>query len=128
MKVLFPQRSRPWPVVSGIASVVYIAAFTLHIGASPVQQVQGGPGVALPPVIEFNRDIRPILSENCFTCHGPDKARRVTAFHFDIEESAKQDIGGGRYAIAPGDPEKSVLIQRVTAEDPRRRMPPASTG
>ncbi len=82
----------------------------------------------LPETIQFNRDIRPILSNNCFTCHGPDKSHRVTLFHFDVEESAKQDLGHGHFAIAPGDLEKSALIQRVTAPDPAHRMPPASTG
>src|SRR3954453_1682922 len=78
--------------------------------------------------IEFNKDIRPILSENCFTCHGPDEGHRTPPFRFDVEESAKQELPGGRFAIAPGDPEKSLLIQRVTAQDERRRMPPLSTG
>ena len=44
--------------------------------------------------IEFNRDIRPILSDTCFTCHGPDKANRTTELRFDIEESARADLGG----------------------------------
>jgi hypothetical protein len=82
----------------------------------------------LPQNIQFNRDIRPILSDRCFACHGPDEKRRTTAFHFDMEESAKQDLGQGRFAIVPGDPAKSALIQRITAPDERRRMPPASTG
>jgi hypothetical protein len=85
-------------------------------------------GAPVPQTILFNRDIRPILSENCFTCHGPDRTHRTTLFHFDVEESAKQDIGGGRFAIVPGDLEKSQLIQRVTHPDERRRMPPISTG
>ena len=82
----------------------------------------------LPEAIQFNRDIRPILSDNCFTCHGPDKSHRTTAFHFDVEESAKQEIGGGRFAILPGDTSRSVLVQRITAQDDKRRMPPISTG
>src|SRR5947209_4993234 len=71
----------------------------------------------LPQTIQFNRDIRPILSDKCFTCHGPDKSHRTTAFHFDVEESAKQDLGNGHFAVVPGDLEKSALIQRVTASD-----------
>jgi hypothetical protein len=86
------------------------------------------PGTPLPKTVQFNRDIRPILSDKCFTCHGPDKTHRTTVFHFDVEESAKQELGGGRFVIAPGDPEKSLLMQRITASDERRRMPPASTG
>ena len=82
----------------------------------------------LPDTVQFNRDIRPILSNNCFTCHGPDKTHRVTVFHFDVEESAKQDLGSGHFAIAPGDLDNSALIQRVTAKDPEDRMPPPSSG
>ena len=52
--------------------------------------------------VEFNRDIRPLLSDKCFTCHGPDQARRLTKLRFDIEAEAKQDLGG-RFAIVPGE-------------------------
>ena len=52
--------------------------------------------------VEFNRDIRPVLSDKCYTCHGPDQARRRTKLRFDIEAEAKQDLGG-RFAIVPGD-------------------------
>ncbi len=71
--------------------------------------------------IEFNRDIRPILSDACFQCHGPDKSRRKADLHFDTEE-------GGRAAVAPGHPEQSELIRRITATDPRKRMPPPAAG
>jgi hypothetical protein len=83
---------------------------------------------AVPDKIEFNRDIRPIFSDKCYTCHGPDKSHRVTEFHFDVEESAKQDLGNGHFAVFPGDLTRSALIQRVTETDVKRRMPPASTG
>ena len=78
-------------------------------------------------IVEFNRDIRPILSDKCFTCHGPDKARRLTKLRFDIEADAKQDLGG-RFAIFPGDAAKSEMIRRITAADPARRMPPVASG
>ena len=78
-------------------------------------------------IVEFNRDIRPILSDNCYTCHGPDKARRLTRLRFDVEADAKQDLGG-RFAIVPGDAAKSELIRRITAADPARRMPPVASG
>lgn len=82
----------------------------------------------LPQQIQFNRDIRPILSENCFTCHGPDKTHRTTVFHFDVEESAKQDLGNSHCAIFPGDLEKSAMVERITAADEKRRIPPIATG
>jgi hypothetical protein len=91
-------------------------------------QASSASSAALPATIQFNRDIRPILSDKCFTCHGPDKAKRVTQFHFDVEEAAKQALPGGRFAVLAGDIGKSALVQRVTATDPRLRMPPVSSG
>jgi mono/diheme cytochrome c family protein len=78
-------------------------------------------------VVEFNRDIRPLLSDNCYTCHGPDKARRLTKLRFDVEADAKQDLGG-RFAIIPGDAANSEIIRRITAANPARRMPPVASG
>jgi hypothetical protein len=100
----------------------------LTAGGAAQDAAQTADSAPLPQSIQFNRDIRPILSENCFTCHGPDQTHRTTKFHFDVEESAKQDLGGGRFAIVPGDSTRSLLVQRVTAQDARRRMPPVSSG
>ncbi len=100
------------------------AATLLMAGAALAQSGSS----TLPETIEFNRDIRPLLSDRCFTCHGPDKNRRVTSFHFDIEESAKGEIGAGRHAIVAGDPGKSVLLERVASSDEKRRMPPVASG
>ena len=77
--------------------------------------------------VEFNRDIRPLLSDRCYTCHGPDQARRRTKLRFDVEADAKQDLGG-RFAIVPGDVAKSEMIRRITAAEPARRMPPVASG
>jgi hypothetical protein len=83
------------------------------------------PTFAAEPV-EFNRDIRPIFSDKCYTCHGPDKANRKSPLRFDIEEAAKADLGG-HFAIVPGNVEKSEIINRITTDDAIRRMPPASS-
>ena len=80
-------------------------------------------GVSAAQEVEFNRDIRPILSDKCYTCHGPGVANRQTKLRFDTESAAKQDLGG-RFAIVPGDLEKSVIISRITAANPAMRMPP----
>ena len=81
---------------------------------------------ALPLVAEeplsFNRDIRPILAANCFECHGPDEAAVEADLRLDTFESATADLGGYA-AIVPGDPERSVLLDRIRDyDDP---MPPA---
>jgi mono/diheme cytochrome c family protein len=79
-----------------------------------------------PASVEFNRDIRPIFSDRCYTCHGPDQANRKSKLRLDTEDGAKADLGG-RFGIVPGEPSKSEVIRRVTAPD-NRRMPPAWAG
>jgi hypothetical protein len=73
--------------------------------------------------IEYNRDIRPILAENCFACHGPDSASRKADLRLDRREAA---VHAG--AIAPGDTESSELVERVTSDDPTVLMPPPKSG
>jgi hypothetical protein len=82
---------------------------------------------SIPDIIEFNRDVRPILSDNCFQCHGPDKAKRKANLRLDLEEGAFADLGGHK-ALVPGDLAKSELFQRITAPDEKERMPPAKAG
>lgn len=72
--------------------------------------------------LRFNRDIRPILSDHCFRCHGPDEAKRQAKLRLDVRDSAVL-----RAAIVPGQPEESGLIRRVMSEDPEEVMPPPST-
>ncbi|MFN7996866.1 MAG: DUF1553 domain-containing protein [Bryobacteraceae bacterium] len=76
--------------------------------------------------VQYNRDIRPILSDRCYTCHGPDQANRKSKLRLDTEDGAKADLGG-RFGIVPGDAAKSEVIQRITAAE-NRRMPPAWAG
>ena len=78
--------------------------------------------------IDFTRDVRPILSDRCFSCHGPDKAQRLSGLRFDIEQDAFAELAGGGRAIVPGKPEASALIERISSADPARRMPPAAMG
>jgi hypothetical protein len=85
------------------------------------------PGLALAdqavaPLI-YDRDIRPILSENCFPCHGQDGKKRMAGLRLDSFEGATADRGG-RVALSPGKPESSQIYKRITAPDKSRRMPP----
>lgn len=80
-----------------------------------------------PASVDFNRDIRPILSDKCFTCHGHDAANRTTKLRFDTEAGAKIALRNGRQSIVSGDPEHSELYRRITSSD-ALRMPPASSG
>jgi hypothetical protein len=79
-------------------------------------------------VVEFNRDIRPIFSDKCYTCHGPDAANRKTKLRFDVEDGARIELSKGRKAIIPGDPLQSEVYKRVASLDPALRMPPAYMG
>ena len=73
--------------------------------------------------IRYDRDIRPILSDRCFLCHGPDEAARQADLRLDLPENALADRGG-RYAIVPGNLEKSELWRRINETHPGERMPP----
>jgi len=72
--------------------------------------------------VEFNRDIRPILSDLCFQCHGPDPKQRKGDLRLDLEKAVFADRGGWK-AVEPGKPDKSELLRRLTADD-EERMPP----
>jgi mono/diheme cytochrome c family protein len=81
----------------------------------------------LPAVVEYNRDIRPILSDNCYACHGPDKNARKAELRLDDEAEAKKDRGG-YHAIVPNKPDDSELIWRLTVAEEHERMPPRKFG
>src|SRR5207253_11032770 len=72
--------------------------------------------------IEYNRDIRPILMENCFACHGADSAARKAGLRLDQRDDAVQ-----AGAVTPGRPEKSALVERVFSDEASKRMPPRKT-
>jgi mono/diheme cytochrome c family protein len=77
--------------------------------------------------VDFNREIRPILSANCFACHGPDAAERKGNLRLDTREGAFADLGG-HAALAPGKPEESELVRRISSLDSEEAMPPAESG
>ena len=78
--------------------------------------------------IEFNRDVRALLSDNCFACHGPDENKRKAKLRFDIKDEAFKPAKSGDFAIVPGDLKKSQLVARITSQDPEEVMPPPKTG
>ena len=88
-------------------------------------------GALLPATangVDFRRDVRPILSDRCYACHGPDAATRMSPLRLDTEKGAFAELPGGRFAIVPGKPDQSELIARLEAPDPARRMPPQALG
>ena len=82
--------------------------------------------IALPAKIEFNRDVRPILADKCFACHGFDAKKREAELRLDTAEGATADHDGHQ-AIAPGNLSASTLWKRITTGDADERMPPVET-
>ncbi|MEM6691714.1 MAG: DUF1549 domain-containing protein, partial [Planctomycetota bacterium] len=103
-------------VPSKFQGFVWFFAFAVLCGSLANGRIRG-------EEISFNRDIRPILSETCFHCHGPDEEGRQAELRLDVEESAKVDLGGYS-AIVPGDPDESEVWIRIIETDPDLQMPP----
>ena len=84
----------------------------------------------LPESIDYDRHIKPLLSDRCYFCHGPDANDRKAGLRLDTEEGAKAAIGNerDRFAIVPGKPEKSLLVARTHETDPDEVMPPPEKG
>src|SRR5213593_1078460 len=80
--------------------------------------------VSAPSAVSFNRDIRPIMADTCFRCHGPDKNARMAGMRLDIRDEALKPTRSGAVPIVPGDPDRSAIVQRVFAAAPRTMPPP----
>ncbi|MCI0456630.1 MAG: PSD1 and planctomycete cytochrome C domain-containing protein [Gemmataceae bacterium] len=100
-----------------------LAGLSFRAGADGPQQDKQNARTA----IDFSRQIRPILSDNCFRCHGPDEKERKAKLRLDIKEGAFKELRNGGFAIVPGKSAESELIARITAHDPSERMPPPKT-
>ncbi len=109
--------------LSPIAPIFFVGALGLSSA--------GSLAAAAP---DFQREIRPILSNNCFHCHGPDQDERKGGkegsggLRLDTEEGARAALDDGFFSIVPGAPEKSAVIERITTDDRDDLMPPKKTG
>ena len=97
-------------------SALKVAAFLLPVAI-----------LVAAPKVDFNRDIRPVLSDNCFACHGPDVAKVKGGLRLDDRERALQPAKSGKVALVPGKPEASELIARIQTADAEDQMPPAES-
>lgn len=95
---------------------------TLYLGVAPSLRAEEAPPV------DFSHDVRPLLSQYCFACHGPDEASREAGLRLDRADAALAELASGATAVVPGKPDASELIARITSSDPDLRMPPASSG
>ena len=85
----------------------------------PVSAISAGP--------DFNREVRPVLSNRCFKCHGPDEANQEAGLRLDHREAALAELDSGMTAIVPGNIAVSELVARITSDDPDLVMPPPHT-
>jgi hypothetical protein len=108
-----PLSARRWLLTVGTLTLFAFSAF--------------GAGRSRAP-LDFNRDIRPILAENCFACHGPDKNKRKAGLRLDRREDATTALESGGFAIVPGQAAQSKLLSLVATERDEDRMPPPKTG
>ncbi len=102
--------------------------YSLLLVACEPAQVRFAPEVEarLPKQVDFNFHVKPILSDRCYACHGPDENAREADLRFDTEEGAFQAIGEAKdhFAIVPGDVEESEMYSRMITDDPEMMMPP----
>ncbi len=91
----------------------------MAVGLNVVAAVTGGP--------DFAREVRPILSQHCFKCHGPDDTTRKGGLRLDESDAARRPAKSGKTAVVAGKPEASELVARILADDPEEVMPPPST-
>ena len=110
------------PVVATMA-VLNLLVFG---SSGALRAVQGEKKPGQP--VDFNRQILPILSDNCFACHGPDAKQRKAKLRFDTKDGPFAELRGGRHAVVPGSLAESALVSRITATDPSEVMPPPATG
>lgn len=97
--------------------------FRCYVLAAAIPALQAG-----EPAVDFSRDILPVLSNNCFECHGPDEARRKAGLRLDKREGAMLLLESGAAGVVPGDSGSSAVYHRITTGDEDDQMPPADSG
>ena len=121
--------SRRWLKPIGVAGLCLSFAWSFSGAVRAEESDDGGATpAAAARTVDYGRDIRSILSDKCFACHGPDDGTRKGKLRLDNRRDATAPAASGESAIVPGDIENSELIWRITTDDVADRMPPAKTG
>ncbi len=110
--------------INRLGKIVFSLLLIILMGGSQIQCSQGTTPMKHADKVDFNFDVRPILVQNCYLCHGPDISSRKANLRLDTFEGAIAKREGGKHAVVPGKSHKSELIKRITYEDPAMRMPP----
>lgn len=119
-------RSIKWLIGIAIALIIALLSGYFFVGRKPVGL---GTSMPIPAVVDYNFHIRPILSDKCFACHGPDKNAREADLRLDTKEGAYKALveTAGMHAIVPGHPDRSEAYRRITSDDETVKMPPVSS-
>src|SRR6266540_6875271 len=104
-------------------ALTFSMAGLAFVATSQMPRAQPASTAKALPTIDFNKQIRPILSENCFQCHGPDESQRKAKLRLDTREGAFAKLRGGGFALVAGKAKQSKLLERILADDPDDRMP-----
>lgn len=108
-------------------AIIFVMLASIYFASSCLQKNDAGDtNNVMPQTVSYNFDIRPILSDKCFACHGPDANKREASLRLDIEDSAYQALKNtpGAHALIPGKPEKSHVFLRISSKDSAVMMPP----
>src|SRR5579859_7582179 len=106
-------------------SILICAGFTVGLTACNNSSEKSVAAEDVPDVVSYNFNIRPILSDKCFKCHGPDANKRQANLRLDIPESAYNVLKDNpkAHALVPGDPDASEVYRRITTSDSNDMMP-----
>ena len=107
-----------------ITAIVLTVSLSFYLGLK-----QSNPEETIPEVVDFNYHVRPILSDRCFKCHGPDAKARKAGLRLDTEEGAFAALKDDpmHHIIVPGDPMQSAIYTRIIHTDTSELMPPPSS-
>jgi hypothetical protein len=108
-----------------VRALTAVALALVAAGCSRSPAAPPPPGV--PDRVDFNFHVKPILSDRCFKCHGPDDRARKAGLRLDIRERALAELESGRRAIVPGNVSRSELVRRIYSTDPKLQMPEPSS-